>query len=137
MWVPRPSKDVKFQPPGLFLVVKGLKFQTLGGFRYTFLIRSGIYSITCVYHWYFGHVPIFIARLIMCWVFSGRLFRKQLVFSTPPVWYPHLTNQEEPVHLGPGGQGAWIHLDSQPRLQCPQDPCMVYLPTFTIKFNQM
>ena len=32
--LPRPSKGVKFQPPGLFLVVKGLKFQTLGGFRY-------------------------------------------------------------------------------------------------------
>ena len=32
--VPRPSEDVKFQAPGLFLVVKGLKFQTLGGFRY-------------------------------------------------------------------------------------------------------
>ena len=30
----RPSKGVKFQPPGLFLVVKGLKFQTLGGFKY-------------------------------------------------------------------------------------------------------
>ena len=29
-----PSKGVKFQPPGLILVVKGPKFQTLGGFRY-------------------------------------------------------------------------------------------------------
>jgi len=32
--IPRPSNGVKFQPPGLFLVVKGLKFQTLGGFWY-------------------------------------------------------------------------------------------------------
>ena len=31
--VPGPSKGVKFQPPGLFLAVKGLKFQTLGRFR--------------------------------------------------------------------------------------------------------
>ena len=30
---PRPSKGVKIQPPGLFLMVKGLEFQTLGGFR--------------------------------------------------------------------------------------------------------
>jgi len=28
-----PSKGVKFQPPGLLLVVKGFKNQTLGGFR--------------------------------------------------------------------------------------------------------
>ena len=35
--IPRPSKGVKFQPPGVFLVVKGLKFQTLGGFRYILL----------------------------------------------------------------------------------------------------
>ena len=31
---PKPSKGVKFQPPGLFLVVKGLKFHTLEGFRF-------------------------------------------------------------------------------------------------------
>ena len=34
--IPRPSKGVKFQPPGLFMVlkvIKGLKFQTIGGFR--------------------------------------------------------------------------------------------------------
>ena len=30
---PIPSKGVKFQPLGLFLVLKGLQFQTLGGFR--------------------------------------------------------------------------------------------------------
>ena len=29
-----PSEGVKFQPLGLFLVVNGLKFHTLGGFRY-------------------------------------------------------------------------------------------------------
>ncbi len=34
IYIPRPSKGVKFQPPGLFLVVKGPKYQTLGGFRY-------------------------------------------------------------------------------------------------------
>ena len=33
-YIPRPSNGVKFEPPGLFLVVKGLKFQTLGGFWY-------------------------------------------------------------------------------------------------------
>ncbi len=27
----------KFQPPGLFLVVKGPKFQTLGGFWYIYI----------------------------------------------------------------------------------------------------
>ena len=31
---PRPFKGVKFQPPGLFLVVQGPRFQTLGGFRH-------------------------------------------------------------------------------------------------------
>ena len=36
-YVPESSKGVKFQPPGLFLVVKGLKFQTIGGFRHIFL----------------------------------------------------------------------------------------------------
>ena len=35
-YIPRPSKGVKFQPLGLFLVVKGLKFQTLGGFWHKF-----------------------------------------------------------------------------------------------------
>ena len=34
--IPGPSKGVKFQPPGLFLTVKGLKFQTLGRFRYLY-----------------------------------------------------------------------------------------------------
>ena len=35
LWhIPISSKGVKFHPPGLFLVLKGLKFQTLGGFRY-------------------------------------------------------------------------------------------------------
>ena len=34
IYIPRPPKGFKFQPRGLFLVVKGLKFQTLGGFRY-------------------------------------------------------------------------------------------------------
>ena len=34
IYIPRLSKGVKFQVPGRFLVVKGLKFQTLGGFRY-------------------------------------------------------------------------------------------------------
>ena len=32
--IPKPSKNIKFQPPGLFLVAKGHKFHTLGGFRY-------------------------------------------------------------------------------------------------------
>ena len=36
IYIPRPSKGVKFQPLGLFLVFKGLKFHTLGGFRYKF-----------------------------------------------------------------------------------------------------
>ena len=40
-WCPvgilRPSKGIKLQPPGLFLVVKGHKFHTLGGFRYLHL----------------------------------------------------------------------------------------------------
>ena len=40
-YLPRPSKGIKFHPPGLFLVVKGHKFHTLGGFRYTY-----IYPIT-------------------------------------------------------------------------------------------
>ena len=33
-YMPGPSKGVKYRPPGLFLVVNGLKFQTLGIFRY-------------------------------------------------------------------------------------------------------
>ena len=33
-YIPRPSNGVKFEPPGLFLVVKGLEFRTLGGFWY-------------------------------------------------------------------------------------------------------
>ena len=37
MYIPGPSKGVKFQPPGPFLAVKGLKFQTLGGFRYVYM----------------------------------------------------------------------------------------------------
>ena len=47
----RPSKfkGVKFQPPGLFLVIKGLKFQTLGGFRYTFTIKI---NLSCGYKIY-------------------------------------------------------------------------------------
>ena len=32
--IPKPSKNIKFQPPGVFLVAKGHKFHTLGGFRY-------------------------------------------------------------------------------------------------------
>ena len=32
-YTPRPSKGIKFQPPGLFLVIKGYKFHTVGGFR--------------------------------------------------------------------------------------------------------
>ena len=32
------SKGVKCQSPGLFLVVKGLKYQTPGGFRYMYHI---------------------------------------------------------------------------------------------------
>ena len=36
LYMYRPSKGIKFQPPGLFLVVKGHKFHTLGGFRYMF-----------------------------------------------------------------------------------------------------
>ena len=36
MYIPRPSKGIKFQPPGLFLVVKKHKFHTLGGFRFMF-----------------------------------------------------------------------------------------------------
>ena len=46
MVIPRPSKDVKFQFPGLFLVVEGLKFQSLGGFRYTccgFMVRPWVW----------------------------------------------------------------------------------------------
>ena len=41
-YIPRPSKGVNFQPLGLFLVVKGLNFHTLGGFRY-------IISILCMF----------------------------------------------------------------------------------------
>ena len=37
--IPESSKGVKFQPLGLFLVVKGLKFHTFGGFRYLFFIQ--------------------------------------------------------------------------------------------------
>ena len=37
IYIPRPSKGIKFQPPGLFLVVKGHKFHTLGGFRYIYI----------------------------------------------------------------------------------------------------
>ena len=41
----RPSKGVKFQLLGLFVVVKGLKFHTLGGFS------------TYIYHEYMANVP--------------------------------------------------------------------------------
>ena len=37
-YVPRPSEGVKFQPPRLFLVAKGLKFQTRGRFSHIFYI---------------------------------------------------------------------------------------------------
>ena len=44
---PRPSKN--FQPPGLLLVVKGPKFQTLGGFRYTLdTVYLSIYLSICL-----------------------------------------------------------------------------------------
>ena len=34
IYIPGPAKGVKFQPPRLFLVLKGLKFQTLAGSMY-------------------------------------------------------------------------------------------------------
>ena len=40
--VPRPCKGVKFQPLGLFLVVKGLKYHTLGGSRRVYEMISEI-----------------------------------------------------------------------------------------------
>ena len=34
IYMPGPAKGVKFQPPRLFLVLKGIKFQTLAGSMY-------------------------------------------------------------------------------------------------------
>ena len=45
IYIPRPPKGFKFQPRGLFLVVKGLKFQTLGGFRYIRNIHVAIWVV--------------------------------------------------------------------------------------------
>ncbi len=45
IYLPGPSKGVKFQPPGLCLVVKGPKFQTLGGFRYIDIDHINILDI--------------------------------------------------------------------------------------------
>ena len=58
-WIPRPSKGIKFQPPGLFLVVKGHKFHTLGGFR-----APKIYHPKDVGEGCFGDVPIFRASMV-------------------------------------------------------------------------
>ena len=45
VYIPRPSKGVKFQPPGLFLVGKGLKFQPFFRIQVTFFWKQ---TMTCL-----------------------------------------------------------------------------------------
>lgn len=68
------SNGVKFQPLGLFLVLEGLKFQNVGGCRYTYYVKKMLKN----QHW---------PNAFHCWIGSVKKYQR---LSTT---FPRLTKK--------------------------------------------